>query len=143
VFALIAQALISISMILIVGTPEGRDLFDKALTAVGIPAIPWAEHFGGFNTLFDGSSPVFWIFWLLTGVSFFALRARDPDLPRPFRLTMPFYPILPIVFCGMCIFGLWSAMMTAGWISLLGFVPLALGIPLYLLSGSNARPQER
>jgi amino acid transporter len=137
ILALIAQALVTIGMILTVGTPEGRDAIDDALTVIGIPRIPWAEHFGGFNTLFDGSAPVFWIFFLLTGVAFFALRARDPKLPRPFMLRAPFYPLLPIIFCGMCLFGFWSAMTTAGWVSLLGFVPLFLGLPLYWFSGSS------
>jgi len=142
ILALIAQAAVCISMILMVGTQPGRDLFDGALTRVGIPAIPWEEHFGGFNTLFDGSAPVFWIFFLLTGISMFALRARDPNIERPFMLQAPFYPLLPIVFCGMCLFGFWSAITTAGWVSLLGFVPLFVGLPLYWLSGGEPAPEE-
>ncbi|HZZ81803.1 MAG TPA: APC family permease [Gemmataceae bacterium] len=140
--ALIAQALVSISMILIVGTEQGRDGVDHVLTTVGIPAIPWAEHFGGFNTLFDGSAPVFWIFFLLTGISMFALRARDPKIERPFMLKPPFYPTLPIIFCGMCLFGFWSAMTTAGWVCLLGFIPLSIGLPLYWISGKGHEPAE-
>lgn len=138
ILALVAQALVSIGMILTVGTEIGRNTIDEYIGMVGIRPIPWREHFGGFNTLFDGSAPVFWIFFLLTGISMFALRARDPDIPRPFMLKAPFYPILPIIFCGMCLFGFWSAMTTAGWVSLLGFVPLFLGLPLYLLSGTGA-----
>ena len=141
--ALIAQALVSISMIWAVGTDEGRDTIDRVLTSVGIPAIPWQEHFGGFNTLFDGSAPVFWIFFLLTGLSMFALRARDPNIVRPFMLKAPFYPILPIIFCAMCLFGFWSAITTAKWVSLLGFIPLILGLPLYWLSGKRAEPEGR
>jgi basic amino acid/polyamine antiporter, APA family len=141
VLALIAQAVVSCAMILAVGTDAGRDGIDSALTAVGIPRIPWADHFGGFNTLFDGSAPVFWIFFLLTGVSMFALRARDPNIPRPFLLKAPLYPTLPIIFCGMCLFGFWSAMTTAGWVSLLGFIPLLLGLPLYWLSGAGPAPE--
>ena len=142
ILALLAQALVSIAMILAVGTPQGRDAIDQMLTTVGIPAIPWAEHFGGFNTLFDGSAPVFWIFFLLTGISMFALRARDPSIPRPFILKAPFYPTLPIIFCGMCLFGFWSAMSTARWISLLGFIPLFLGLPLYWLSGTGSAQES-
>jgi APA family basic amino acid/polyamine antiporter len=128
-------------MIWAVGTEEGRNTIDHVLTSVGIPAIPWQEHFGGFNTLFDGSAPVFWIFFLLTGISMFALRARDPKIVRPFMLKAPFYPILPIVFCAMCLFGFWSAMSTAKWVSLLGFIPLILGLPLYWLSGKPAETE--
>jgi amino acid transporter len=135
IFSLIAQALVTISMILIVGTATGRDRVDDILQSVGLPKIPWGQYFGGFNTLFAGGAPVFWIFFLLTGFSMFALRARDPNIPRPFMLKAPWYPILPIIFCGMCLFGFWSAMSYAGWVSLLGFVPLFLGLPLYWLSG--------
>ncbi len=142
VLALIAQAVVSIVMILAVGTNAGRDAIDRMLNFVEIPSIPWADHFGGFNTLFDGSAPVFWIFFLLTGISIFALRARDPHIPRPFMLKPPFYPLLPIVFCGMCLFGFWSAMTTAGWVSLLGFIPLFLGLPLYWLSGKGTESME-
>ena len=142
ILALIAQAIVSIGMILTVGTDAGRDAMDHALASVGIAKIPWADHFGGFNTLFDGSAPVFWIFFLMTGLSIFALRARDPNIPRPFMLKAPFYPLLPIIFCGMCLFGFWSAMTTAGWVSLLGFIPLFLGLPLYWLSGTGKAPAE-
>ncbi len=142
IFALIAQALVSIGMILAVGTETAQAAINDGLKSIGIPEIPWADHFGGFNTLFDGSAPVFWIFFLLTGMSMFALRARDPKIERPFMLRPPFYPLLPLVFCGMCLFGFWSAITTAGWVSLLGFIPLALGLPLYWLSGAVTTPAE-
>ena len=93
--------------------------------------------------MFAGTAPTFWIFFLLTGLSLFVLRAKDslkalrmsdPNLGQPFRLTVPWYPLLPLIFCGMCIFGIYSALNYAGWICLIGFVPLALGVPLYLVS---------
>jgi APA family basic amino acid/polyamine antiporter len=141
-FSLIAQALVTTLMILTVGTETGRTSIDDGLKAVGIDAIPWGKYFGGFNTLFAGSAPVFWIFFLLTGFSIFALRARDPKIVRPFELKAPWYPLLPIIFCGMCLFGFWSAMSYAGWISLLGFIPLFLGLPLYWLSGKGPSGPE-
>src|SRR5207253_1496179 len=115
-FALIAQAAVSIAMILGVGTEAGRNTIDRIIGNFEVKPIPWQDHFGGFNTLFDGSAPVFWIFFLMTGLSMFALRARDPKIVRPFMLKAPFYPTLPMIFCGMCLFGFWSAMTTAGWV---------------------------
>ena len=70
---------------------------------VGVPAIPWDRYFGGFDTLFAGTAPVFWIFFLLTGLSVFVLRLKDPSYRRPFKLSSPWYPLLPLVFCAMCI----------------------------------------
>jgi amino acid transporter len=142
IWSLIAQAAVTISMILAVGTQAGRDLIDQGLSLVGVDKIPWGQYFGGFNTLFAGGAPVFWIFFLLTGFSMFALRARDPKIERPFKLQAPWYPLLPIIFCGMCLFGFYAAMRYAGWVSLLGFIPLFLGLPLYWLSGSGPTPEQ-
>ena len=142
VLSLVAQALVTISMILVVGTGMGRDAVDSALDTVGIAKIPWGQYFGGFNTLYAGGAPVFWIFFLLTGFSIFALRARDPNIERPFMLRAPWYPVLPIIFCGMCLFGFVSAITYAKWISLLGFVPLFLGLPLYWLSGKGEQTED-
>ena len=48
------------------------------------------------------------LFFLLSGVSLFVLRRREPDAPRPFRV--PFYPVVPLIFCGVCAFMLWSSL---------------------------------
>jgi amino acid transporter len=138
VWALLIQGGVSMLMIFLVGTATGRNGIDAALTAVGAAPIPWGRYFGGFNTLFAGTASVFWIFFLLTGLSMFVLRWKDPALPRPFKLGLPWFPLLPLIFCGMCVFGLYSAQNYANYISLIGFIPLALGVPLYLIS--NRRP---
>jgi len=135
IWSLLTQALIAVGMIFLVGTEQGRQGIDEALAHIKIPAVPWGDYFGGFNTLFAGTAPVFWIFFLLTGLSVFVLRAKDPDINRPFMLKAPWYPVLPLLFCGMCVFGLYSALTYAKWISLIGFLPMILGIILYLLSG--------
>jgi len=140
IWSLIAQAIVTCAMILTVGTQAGRDAFNSVLAHVDIE-IPWNDYFGGFQTLFAGSAPVFWIFFLLTGFSMFALRARDPKITRPFELKAPWYPILPLIFCGMCLFGFYAAIKYAGWVSLLGFVPLFLGLPLYWLSALGGQPE--
>jgi hypothetical protein len=44
------------------------------------------------------------------------------------------YPLEPILFCGMCHYMLFSAIEYAQGLSLLGLVPLAVGLPLYLFS---------
>lgn len=137
IWALLAQALVTIAMILTVGTKEAQDLINDYLGQAGIGAINWSKFDGGFGALFAGGAPVFWIFFLMTGFSMFALRARDPKIERPFMLKAPFYPVLPLIFCATCLFGFYAAMDFGGWISLLGFVPLFLGLPLYWLSGQG------
>ena len=61
------------------------------------------------------------------------LRVED-GIERPFMLKVPFFPLLPLIFCGMCLFGLYSAATYAKWVSLIGVVPLLVGIPLYFVS---------
>lgn len=139
VWSLLVQGLIAISMIVVVGTQFGRDTFDKVLTSAGVGAIPWDKYFNsGFVTLLAGTAPVFWIFFLLTGISLFALRQQDRDIERPF--SVPLFPLLPLIFCATCVFMLYRALLFAPTVCLLGFIPLAVGIPLYYLSGHTTAP---
>jgi amino acid transporter len=76
---------------------------------------------------------VFWLFFLLTGLSLFVLRSRDRSAPRPFRV--PLYPVTPVVFCGACAFLLWSSVAHAGPGAIAGLAVLATGLlPLWLSS---------
>ncbi|MET0855853.1 MAG: amino acid permease, partial [Telluria sp.] len=54
----------------------------------------------GFKSMVEFTAPVFWLFFLLSGVSLMVLRFRDPLRPRPFRV--PLYPLLPLAFCATC-----------------------------------------
>jgi amino acid transporter len=134
--SLLTQSAIALLLILIVGTQVGRDSVDAVMTALRLSPLPWAKYFGGFDTLVAATAPVFWAFFLLTGYSLFLLRAIDRDIHRPF--SAPFYPLEPILFCGMCHFMLFSAIDYAKGLSLLGLVPLAVGLPLYALSQWSA-----
>ena len=40
---------------------------------------------------------MFWLFFLMVGLSLFALRFREPGIERPYRV--PLYPVIPILFC--------------------------------------------
>jgi basic amino acid/polyamine antiporter, APA family len=54
----------------------------------------------GFSAMVEFTAPVFWFFFLLTGVALFVLRFREPTIARPFKV--PLYPVLPIVFIATC-----------------------------------------
>ena len=54
----------------------------------------------GFSAMVEFTAPVFWFFFLLTGLALFVLRFREPTAARPFKV--PLYPILPIVFIATC-----------------------------------------
>jgi amino acid transporter len=133
IWSLFVQALVTLGFVMGVGTAQGQALINRALVAAYLPEIPWAKYFGGFDTLFAGTAPVFWAFFLLSGLSLFKLRRLDPDIERPFRV--PLYPLLPLIFCGMCCYGFYAAAQYAGAVALIGVVPLLLGLPLYSFSG--------
>jgi basic amino acid/polyamine antiporter, APA family len=97
-----------------------------ALALVGVGAASRA----GFEAMVAYVAPVFWLFFLLTGISLFVLRVRDPWRPRPFRV--PLYPLTPLVFCAACAFLLWSSVVHAGRGAVLGLAVLAAGlVPLW------------
>lgn len=136
VWSLLAQAVIALLLIVAVGTAAGRGVIDGALRLVRLKALPWEEYFGGFDTLVAGTAPVFWTFFLLTGISLFVLRMKDRGIERPF--SAPLFPLTPIVFCLMCVYMLYSSIAYAKWLTLLGVVPLAVGLPLYFISRRTA-----
>jgi amino acid transporter len=147
VWALLIQAVIAIGMIFAVGTETGRNTIDNGLSWIGsnvewtgLGPLPWKKYFGGFNTLFAATAPVFWMFFLGTGISLFALRQQDRELPRPF--SVPLFPLIPLIFCAACSYFLYRALDYAKTLSLIGWIPLAIGIPLYYLSSHRAVPES-
>lgn len=61
----------------------------------------------GFSTMVEFTAPVFWFFFMLSGIALLVLRRRDPERPRPFRV--PWYPVLPLVFIATCAYLLYSS----------------------------------
>jgi amino acid transporter len=132
------QAVIAVFLILLVGTTTGRWWFDAMIGMFGATAMPWGDLGGGFEKLVAGSAPVFWLMCLLTGVSVFVLRWKDGAAERPFRI--PMYPWPPLVFIASCGFMLSASLEYAGWLALIGAVPLVVGIGLWLaVRKSNAQ----
>jgi basic amino acid/polyamine antiporter, APA family len=93
----------------------------------------------GFETMVEYTAPVFWLFFLLIGVSLFVLRSRPPDTPRPFRV--PLYPLTPLVFCVTSAYLLYSSLMYTGTGALVGVGVLAFGAVLLALMPGAPREQ--
>lgn len=89
----------------------GRDTPVWSLLIQGLVTLALVVGFGwtkaGFDALVIFTTPVFWIFFLLVGLSLFVLRFREPQTPRPYRV--PLYPVIPILFCGSCLFMLYAS----------------------------------
>ncbi len=95
------------------------------------PEIRIKDVGDGLNEMIYVTAPVFWLFFLLTGASVMVLRAKDPDLPRPFRV--PLYPLLPLVFCLSCAYMAIGAILFRKLESLIGLLILVAGILFYFL----------
>jgi len=61
----------------------------------------------GFSALVEFTAPVFWFFFMLTGVALLVLRWKEPGTIRPFKV--PLYPWLPLVFIATCAYLLYSS----------------------------------
>ena len=133
--SLAAQAVVTLAMVLVVGTERGRSAIDAALHAIQAPSVPWEKFSGGFDMLIAATAPVFWTLFFAVGVALIVLRRRDPHLERPF--STPFYPLTPLVFCGTCVFMLIRSAQFAGWLAVAASVPVAAGLVLYLATRSR------
>lgn len=135
--AIAAQSAVTLAMIFGVGTSGGRDAIDAAFQAIGAPAIPWDDYYGGFETLLAATAPVFWTLFLAVGVALVVLRRRNPARERPF--SVPFYPLPPLIFCATCLFMLYASLDYAKWLALLGAAPVAVGAVIYLAGRRRGR----
>jgi amino acid transporter len=137
VAAIVMQALVAALLVALVGTAVGRQAFDAVLHVIGIDGLPWDRYFGGFETLVAGSAPVYWGLSFLTGVSVFVLRFSDRSAPRPF--SIPLFPLPAIIYCMTCLYMLVASFSYAKWLTMLGIVPLAAGIVVWLIVGRSRR----
>ena len=83
-----------------------RSLMLQAVVALAL-VVGFGPDRGAFERLVIFTTPVFWFFFLLVGLSLFVLRHKDPDAPRTFRVV--FYPLTPILFCLSCLFMLYAS----------------------------------
>jgi len=91
----------------------------------------------GFATMVEYTAPVFWAFFLMTGLGLIVLRVRDPKTPRPFRV--PLYPVTPLLFSASSAYMLWASLVHTGFGALVGIAVLLIGVPLL----AWARRRER
>jgi len=110
------------------GTPMNGLLIQGAVSLILVLLGVFTRQ--GFQTMVDYTAPVFWFFFLLTGIAFFVLRRTDPAAARPFRV--PLYPVSPIVFCLMCAYLLYSSLAYVRIGALAGVAVLAVGALLLL-----------
>ncbi len=92
---------------------------------------------GGFSQLFTYVIFGGWIFYGLAVVSVIALRRKEPNLPRPFRV--PAYPAVPLLFGAAALALVVNTLVATPRESGFGLGFIALGIPVYYLQRALRR----
>lgn len=92
---------------------------------------------GQYGDLLDMISFVVVLFYVLTIIGIFVLRAKRPDIERPYKAFA--YPILPIIYIILgltfCFFLITMKPLYAG----IGFGIVLLGIPVYYIAVANQK----
>ena len=119
-------------------TPANALLVQGLITLVLVGAGSLTPD--GFGSMVAYTAPVFWTFFLLTGLTLYRLRRRDGVKAH---FNVPLFPVVTFAFCAMCAFMLYKSVTYImnpqfgpkfGNAVLAGLMVMAAGIPLYLLS---------
>jgi amino acid transporter len=119
-------------------TPANALLLQGAIALLLVGASALTPD--GFNAMVAYTSPVFWTFFLLTGMTLFIFRTSEEKKPL---FAVPFYPIVPAAFVLTCAYMLYSSIDYVrnpeygpkfGAAVLAGLVVMAAGVPLYYFS---------
>lgn len=113
------------------GTPRPALVCQGAMSLLLV--VIGAVAGGGFKAMVEFTAPVFWLFFLLAGVSLFVLRRREPQIERPFKV--PLYPVLPLLFCAVCACMLWSSLSYVHSQTLGGFNAAWIGVAVLAVGG--------
>jgi amino acid transporter len=105
------------------GTPY-RAIVAISLVSLALVALGTYTR-GGFATMVDYLSPVYWLFLTMSGVALFVLRRRYPDAERPFRV--PLYPYVPLAFIASSVYVFWSSVAYVRTGAMVGVAVLAAG----------------
>ncbi len=96
-----------------------------------------ATRRNGFEAMVNFTAPVFWFFFLCTGLSVMVLRFKKQDVPRPFKV--PLYPLTPILFTGSSLYMLYASLTVTGNGALLGVALLLAGWVFSVAAGKFKR----
>ncbi|MFW7381323.1 MAG: APC family permease [Oligoflexus sp.] len=111
-------------------TPQAA-LLCQALIALALVFLGSMTR-NGFETMVEYTAPVFWFFFLLSGLALIVLRKKEPHQKRPFRV--PLYPLTPLCFIFVCAYLLYSSLVYTGIGALVGISLVALGLPILWLN---------
>jgi basic amino acid/polyamine antiporter, APA family len=142
IVALLFQAVVTVGFLVALTTEHGHQFIIECVHRINdvgreINAPPihidkdWKPG-EGFEKLVDRTAPVFWLFFMLAGMSLFSLREKFKHIERPY--SVPLYPLTPLLFIAACAWMLYRSIIYIEWHALFAFGILLLGVPLYWLS---------
>jgi basic amino acid/polyamine antiporter, APA family len=85
---------------------------------------------GSYETLFTYVTFASVLFGTLGGAAIFVLRARRPEIPRPYRALG--YPVIPALYMLGSFALVWNTLMERPAASIAGLGLVALGVPFYV-----------
>ena len=110
------------------GTPPAAIL---AIGGVSLLLVAFGSYTrGGFATMVDYMSPVYWGFMTLSALAIIVLRRRFPRVRRPYRV--PLFPVLPLLFALGSAYVLYASLIYVKVGALTGVAVLAAGALLLL-----------
>lgn len=81
------------------------------------------------------------VMYIMSMISLFILRKKEPALNRPFKV--PFYPWFPAIALVLSLLALFAMIWYNGWLSLLFFGGLAITILIFVALGKHKQVQEK
>jgi basic amino acid/polyamine antiporter, APA family len=92
---------------------------------------------GSYQTLFTYVTFASVLFGTLGGAAIFVLRARRPEIPRPYRALG--YPVIPALYVLGSFALVWNTLMERPAASIAGLGLVALGVPFYVYWSRSTR----
>lgn len=111
-------------------TPAVATLFQVIVTL----ALLWS---GTFESILIYASVGLSLFSMLSMSAIFVLRAKRPDLPRPFRV--PWYPFTPLIYLTLTGLLLIAAFVSRPYVSMISLVSMLAGVPVYYYFAGTGR----
>jgi basic amino acid/polyamine antiporter, APA family len=124
------------------GTPVCSLLVQGAITLA--LAIWFGLGTDGFERMVKFTTPGFWFFLMLVGLSVFVLRRREPAVARPYRV--PGYPLIPFLFSLSCAFMVYASVAHAvqyrSWEALWSIGVLLVGVAMSCCDRAGSTASE-
>lgn len=107
-----------------------------AILVVGAWAAVFAAS-GSYSQILSYVSFCYQTFMALTVAGLIVLRFREPDLPRPYRVTG--YPVTPLIYLSILAWYLVTVLQQRFWPSMVGVAIVVAGLPFYFYWRRQAR----